>query len=193
MTGGKRSWNWSRYCCCSVLKSCLTVPLCPNGLQHDTLPCPSPAPSFLKSMSIESMILSDHLILCCPLLLFPSVFPSIRVLSNQSALQSRWPKHWSFSFSISPSNEYSGLIPLGLTGLISLQSKRLLRVFSSTTVWKHQFFSPQLSFWSNSHIWTWLLQNHIFDYMDICQQSDVSAFKYAIKVCHSLPSKEQAS
>ena len=80
-------------------------------LQHARLPCPSPSPGvLLKLMSIESMMPSNHLILCRPLLLLPSVFPSIRVFSNESALCIRWPKYWSFSFSISPSNEYSGLI-----------------------------------------------------------------------------------
>ena len=76
--------------------------------------------------------------------LLPSTFPSIRVFSNESVLCIRWPKYWSFSFGISPSNEYSGL-PLGWTGWISLQSKGLSRVFSNTTVQKHQFFSTQLS------------------------------------------------
>ena len=81
--------------------------------------------SLLKLMSIKSVMPSNHLILCCPLLLLPSIFPSIRVFSNDSVLHIRWPKYWSFSFSISPSNEYSGLFPLGLTGLISLLSKGL--------------------------------------------------------------------
>ena len=114
-----------------------------------------------KPMSIELMMPSNHLILCCPLLLLPSIFPSIRVFSNEPALHIRWPKYWSFSFS--PSNEYSGLISLGLTGLISLLSKGLSRVFSSTTIWNLQFFGAQLSLWSNSHICTWLLENHSFD------------------------------
>ena len=95
--------------------------------------------SLLKLMSIESMMLSNHLILCHPLL-SPSVFPSIRVFSSESALRIRWPKCWSFSFSISPSNEHPGLISLRWTGWISLQSKGLSRVFSKTTVQKHQFF-----------------------------------------------------
>ena len=89
----------------------------------------------------ESMMPSNHLILCHPLLLPSSIFPSIRVFSDESALPIRWPKHWIFSFSISPSNEYSGWFPLGWTGWISLQSKGLSRVFFSTTVKKHQFFS----------------------------------------------------
>ena len=101
--------------------------------------------SLLKLMSIESVTPSNHLILCHPLLLPPSIFPSIRVFSNESVFHSRWPKYWSFSFSISPSNEYSGLIPLGWIGWISLQSKELSRVFSNTTVQKHQFLGAQLS------------------------------------------------
>ena len=109
--------------------------------------------SFTISRSIESVMPSNHLILCRPLLLLPSVFPSFRVFSNESALCIRCSKYWSFSFSISPSSEYSGLI-LGWTGLISLQSKRLSRVFSNTTVQKHQFFGAQPSLWSNSHIHT---------------------------------------
>ena len=101
--------------------------------------------SSLKLMSIESVMPSNHLILCRPLLLPPSIFPRIRVFSNESVLHIRWPKYWSFSFSISPSNEYSGLFPLGWTGWISLLSKGLSRVFSNTTLQKHQFFSAQLS------------------------------------------------
>ena len=101
--------------------------------------------SFLKLMSVESVMPSDHLILCHPLLLPPSVFPNIRVFSSESVLHIRWRKYWSFSFNISPSNEYSGLISLGFTGWISLQSKGLSRVFSNATVQKHQFFSAQLS------------------------------------------------
>ena len=110
--------------------------------------------SLLRSMSSELVILSNHLILCCPLLLLPSVFSSIRVFSNESALHIRWPKYWSFSFNISPANEYSGLISIGLTGLISLQSKELSRVFCSITIQKHQFFGAEPSLWSNSHICT---------------------------------------
>jgi len=79
--------------------------------------------SFLKLMPIESVMPSNHLVLCHPFLFLPSIFCSIRVFSNELALHIRWPKYWSFSFSISPSNEYSGQSPLGLTGLISLQSK----------------------------------------------------------------------
>ena len=97
--------------------------------------------SLFKPMSIESVMPSKHPILCHPLLLLPSMFPSIRVFSNESDLCIRWPKCWSFSFNISPSNEHPGLI--------SLQSKGLSRVFSNSTVQKHQFFGAQLSLQSN--------------------------------------------
>ena len=100
--------------------------------------------SLPKLMSIESMMPSKHPILCHPLLLLPSIFPSIRVFSSESVLHIRWPKHWSFSFSLSPSNEHSGLISFGWTGWISLQSKGLSRVFSNTTILRHQFFCAQL-------------------------------------------------
>ena len=111
--------------------------------------------NLLKLMSIESVMPSSHLIHCCPLLFLPSIFSNIRVFFNESVVCIRLPKYWSFSFNISPSNEYSGLISFRLTGWISLQAQGLWRVFSSTTVQKHQFFSAQLSSQSNSHIHTW--------------------------------------
>ena len=101
--------------------------------------------SLLKLISIESVMPFNHLILCHPLLLLPSIFPSIRIFSNESALCIRSPKHWSYSFSTSPSNEYSGLISFRLTSLIFLLSKGFSRIFSSTTVWKHQFLGAQSS------------------------------------------------
>ena len=93
-----------------------------------------------------------------PLLLLPSLFPSIRVFSNELTLHVRWPKYWSFSFSISPSSRYSGLIFLAWTGWISLQSKGLSRGFSNITFQKHQFFGAQPSLRSDSHFQTWLLE-----------------------------------
>ena len=96
-------------CCCSVVSNSLR----PHGLQHARLPCPFLSfisRSLLKLLSVESVMPSNHLILCRPLLLLPSIFPSTGVFSNESTLCIRWPKYWSFSFSISPSNEYSGLI-----------------------------------------------------------------------------------
>ena len=100
--------------------------------------------SLLKLMSITSVMPSNHLILCCPLLLLPSIFPSIRAFSNESVLCIRWPKYWSFS--ISPSNEYSELISFRIDWLDLLAVQRTLsRVFSNTTVQNHQFFGAQLS------------------------------------------------
>ena len=111
--------------------------------------------SSLELMSIESVTPSSHLILCRPLLLLLPIPSSIRVFSNESTLYMRWPKYWNFSFSISPSNEHPRSSPLEWTGWMSLQSKGLSRVFSNTTVQKHQFFSAQPSSQSNSHIHTW--------------------------------------
>ena len=110
--------------------------------------------SLLKLTSIESVMPSSHLILCCPFLLLPPIPPSIRIFSNESTLLMRWPKYWSFSFSIIPSKVFPGLISFRMD---SLQSKGLSRVFSNTTVQKHQFFSAQLSSQTNSHIHTCLL------------------------------------
>ena len=107
--------------------------------------------SSLKLMSIESVMPSNHLILCCPLLLLPSIFPSIRVFSNVSVLCIRWPKYWSFSFSISPSNEYSGLISfrMGWLDLLAIQRalKSLLQHHNSkaSILWPSAFFIVQLS------------------------------------------------
>ena len=114
--------------------------------------------SLPKLTSIESVMPSNDLILCCPLLLLPSIFPSIRDFSNESILPIRRPKYWSFSFSTSPSNEYSGLISFRMywLDLLTVQGtlKSLLQHHSS----KHQFFGTQLSLQSNSHIHTWLLE-----------------------------------
>ena len=128
----------------SVTQSCLT--LCdPMDCSMPGLPVHHQPQSFHKLMSIELMMSSNHIILCRPLHLLPSVFPSIRVFSNESNLRMRWPKYWSFSFSISPSNEYSGLISfrMGWLDLSVVQGtlKSLLQHHSSN----HQFFSAQLS------------------------------------------------
>ena len=101
--------------------------------------------SLLKLMSIESVMPSNQLILCRPFLLLPSIFPSIKIFSKESVLHIRWPTYWSFSFSISPSNEHPELISFRMDWLDPLQSKGLSRVFSNTPVQKHQFCSAQLS------------------------------------------------
>ena len=112
--------------------------------------------SLLKLITIQAMMPSNHLILCCPLLLLPSIFPSIRVFSNEFQLFTSGGQSIGTSASVLPVN-IQDLFPLELTGLISLQSKGLSRVFN-TTVQKHLFFSAQPSLWSNSHIHTWLLE-----------------------------------
>ena len=134
----------------SVAQSCLT--LC------DSIDCNTPGfsvcyqlQSSFKLMSIESVMPSNQLILCYPLLLLPSIFPSIKVFSNESALRIRWPKYWRFSFSISPSNEYSGLISFRMDwlDLLAVQGtlKNLLQHHSSkaSILWHSAFFIVQLS------------------------------------------------
>ena len=114
--------------------------------------------SLLKLMFIKSVMPSNHLILCRPLLLPPSIFPRIRVFSNESALHIRWPKYWSFRFSISPSNEYSGLISFRIDwfDLLGVQRifKNLIQHYSS----KASVLGCSAFFMSNSHIHTWLLE-----------------------------------
>ena len=115
--------------------------------------------SLLKLMSIESVMPSNHLILCCPLLLLPPIPPSIRVFSNELTLQMKWPKYWSFSFSISSSSEYPGLISFRMDwlDLLTVQGtlKSLLQHHSlKASIQMHQFFGAQLSSQSNSHIHT---------------------------------------
>ena len=142
----------------SVAQSCPT--LCDSiDCSMQGLPLHHQLWNLLKFMSIESVMPSNHLTLCRPLLLLLSIFPSIRVFSNESALHIRWPKYWSFSFSISPSNEHSGLrsFRIDWLDLLAVQGT-LSRVFSNTTVQKHQFFSTQLSLQSNSDIHTWPLE-----------------------------------
>ena len=136
--------------------------------------------SLLKLMSIELMMPSNHLILCHPLLLLPSIFPSIRVFSNGLFTWGSQSIRASASSSVFPMNIQDWFL-LGLASLISVQSKGLSRVFSNTTVQKHQFFSTQPSLWSNSHIHIWLLEKkYSFDHTDLCWQSNVSAFQYAV-------------
>ena len=143
---------------CSVMSDSLQ----PHGLQHTRSPCPSPTPRVYSNSSIELVMPSNHLILCCPLLL-PSFFPSIRVFSSKSVLCIRWPKYWSFSFSISPSNEYSGLISFRIDWL-DLCSPRDSQESSPTPQFKtinsslfSLLYSPTVT--SIHDHW----KNHIFD------------------------------
>ena len=100
-----------------------------HGLQHTRLPCPSLTPRVYSNSSIELVMPPNHLVLCCPFFLLPAIFPSIRVFSNESALCTRWPKYWSFSFNISLSNEYSGLISFRMDWLDLLAVQRTLKSF----------------------------------------------------------------
>ena len=159
-------------CCCSVAYLCLT--LC------DPMDCSTPGFPVLRSllnlMSIESVMPSSHLILCHPLLLLPSFFSSIRVFSNKSVLPFRWPRYWSFSFSIIPSKEYPGLISFIMDwfDLLAVQEtlKSLLQHHSlkALILWCSACVMVQLT--SIHDYW----KNHSFDYMDLCWQSDVCAF-----------------
>ena len=131
--------------------------------------------SLLKLMSIESVMPSNHLIPCHPPLLLPSIFPSIRIFSNELALRIRWPKYWSFSLSISPSNEYSGLISIRIDWFDLLEVQGMLKSLlqnQSSKVWywkkKKKYGLPLTSI---QDYW----KNHSFNYMDTCRQSNVSA------------------
>ena len=114
--------------------------------------------SLFKLMSIELVMPSNHLIVFNPSFFLPSIFPSIKVFSNELFVCLRWPKYWSFSFSTVLPMNIQGWFSLGLSGLISLLSKGLLRVFSSTTIWRHQFFGAQTYLQSRLHIHAWLLE-----------------------------------
>ena len=154
-------------------RSVVSDSLWPHGLQHARLPCPSTpracSNSCPSSQWCHPTISSSVVSFSC-LQSFPASgsFPVSRLFASGG-------HSIGASASVLPMN-IQGWFPLGLTGLVSLQSKGLSRVFSSTTVWKHQFFSAQPSLWSNSVIHTSLLENHSFYYKDLCQQSDVSAF-----------------
>ena len=128
--------------------------------------------SLLKFMSTESVMLFNHLILCCPLYFLPSIFPSTRIFFSESALQIRWPKYWSLSFSISPSNEYSGLISFRIDGfdLLAVQGSSPAQVESISSSVLSLLYDPTLT--SIHDYW----KNQSFDYMKFCWQTDVSTF-----------------
>ena len=141
-----------RTCCCSCSVTPLCLTLCnPMNCSTSGLPVHHQFPEFTKLLSIESVMPSNHLILCHPLLLLPSIFPNIRVFSNESALRMRWPKYWSFSFSISPSNEDPGMVSFRMDwlDLLAVQGtlKSLLQHHSSkaSILRSSAFFTVQLS------------------------------------------------
>ena len=140
-------------------------------------------------MSIESVMPSSHLILCCPLLLLPPIPPSIRVFSNESTLRMRWPKYWSFSFSISPSKGHPGLISFRMDwlDLLAVQGTPTPQFKSINSLVFSLLYGPTLI--SIHDYW----KNHSFDYRNLCWQSDTSALKYAVWVCQSFSSKDKAA
>ena len=148
----------------------------PHGLQHSRPPCHLPSPrACSNSCPLSQWCHPNHLVLCHPLFLLPSIFPSIRVFSNGLALCIRWPKYWSFTFSISPSNEYSGLLSFRMDWFdLAVQGtlESLLQHHSSkaSTFQRSAFFMVQLT--SVHDYW----KNHSFDQTDLCWQSNVSAF-----------------
>ena len=143
--GERKTWCFPRVQFSSVQSlSCVRLFVIPWTAAHQASLSITNSQNLLKLMAIESVMPSSHLILCSPLFLLPSIFPSIRVFPNKSVLHIKWPKFWSFSLSVSPSKEYSGLISFRIDW-ISLQSKGLSRVFSNTTVQRNQFFDTQLS------------------------------------------------
>ena len=160
---------------CSVVSDSLW----PHGLQQSRLPCPSLSPGVCSNSCLLS--------LWC----HPTISSSVALFSSCSQsfpASGSFPMSWLFTIggqSTGASDSASvcsvniqGHFPLGWTSLVSLLSKGLSRVFSSTTIWKHQFLSTQSSLWSNFHIHTWLWKNHSFDYMDLCWQSDVSSLLF---------------
>ena len=137
--------NWILNISCSVAHSCLT--LCdPRGCSTPGFPDLHISWNLLKLMSIESMMPSNHFILCCPLLFLPSILSSIRVFSNDSTLCIRWPKYWSSSFIMSPSNEYSGLISFRTDWLDLLAVQGTLKSLLQHPFWLSGFFTVQLSY-----------------------------------------------
>ena len=144
----------THFCCCSVTKSC---PI-PWTAERQASLSFTISWILLKFMSIELVMLPNHLILCHPFLLPPSIFPSIRVFSNESALLIRWPKYWSFSFTMSPLSEYSVLVSFKVDWFDRLAFQGTLKSLLQHDSSKASFFRAQLSLWPNSHIHTWLLE-----------------------------------
>ena len=138
----------------SFIRSVMSDSVTPWTAAHQASLSFTVSQSLLKLMSIESVMAYSGFVLCCPLLLLPSIFPSIKVFSNESALCIRWAKYWSFRFIIRSAKEYSGLISFRIDWLDLLAIQGLSRVFYNTTVQKHQFFGSQPYICSNSHIHT---------------------------------------
>ena len=170
-------WGWGGVQFSSVRSlSRVRLFVTPRTAAHQASLLITNSSGLLKLMSIESVMPSNHLILCHPLLLLPPILPRIRVFSNESALRIRWPKYWSFSFNISPSNEHSGLISFRMDWLdllvVQVTLKTLIQHHSSKALipWHSVLYSPPLT--SMHDYW----KNHSLDYGDLCWKSNVSAF-----------------
>ena len=182
-------------CCCSVAQLyptlCDSIDCSMPGFLSFTMPW-----SLLKLMSIKYLMPSNHLVLCYPLFLPPSIFPSIRVFSNESGLCIGWPKNWSFSFSISPSNDYSELIYFRIDWFDLLAVQGTLKVFFSTTVRKYQFFASLLhgptltsihDYWKNHiHIFTLFFFLDSFLYRPLQSSLCYTAGSYQLSIIMSL-------
>ena len=174
--------NWYTLLSVQFSHSVMSDSLRPHRLQYAMLPCLSPTSgAYSKLMSIELVMLSNHLTLCRPLLLLPSIFPSIRVFPDESVLRIRWPKYWSFSFSNSPSSEYSGLISFRMDWLDLLAIQGTLKESSPTPQFESinssvlsLVYGPTLTFIHDC----W--KSHSFDSADLCRQNYVFAFYYAV-------------
>ena len=162
-----------------------------HGQQNARLPILHYLPELAVFISIQSVMPSSHLILCCPFLLLPSVFPRIRAFSNESVLCIRWPKYWSLSFSINPSNEHSGLMSfntdwfdlLAVQGTVKSSPTPLFKSINSSAL--SYLYGPTLTYIHDYK------KSHSFGQLDLCWQSDVSAFQHASQVYHDFSSKQQ--
>ena len=154
-------WNGLVHLRCRVQQSNFTGVVAVHSVTqtlYDPMDCSTPGFPVLHHLPEFAQTHIHWVIICHPLLLLLSIFPNIRVFSNESALHIRWPKYWSFSFSISSSTEYSGLISFRIGWFDLLPVHGILKSLLCTTIWNHQFFGTQPSLWSNSHIYTWLLE-----------------------------------
>ena len=166
----------------------------PHRLQHSRLPYPPSSPEVCpSSCPLHQWCNYSHFIFWGNLLLLPSIFPSIREFSNESAVCIRWPKYWNFSFSISPSNEYSGLISLKINWFDLLAAHGTLwsllqhHISKASILWHSISFTVQLS---QPYVTT--RKTIALTIMDLCQQSNVSAFQHTVLVCHSFLAKKQS-
>ena len=178
--------------CCSVTQSCQLFSIPWTAALHASLSL-TISWSLPKFVSIVLVMSSNHLNLWCLLLLLPSILPSIRAFSNELAFHIRWPKYWSFNFSFSPSNEYSGLVSLKIDYFDLLAVQRALMSLLQHHNLKASILELCLLNSPAPKIICDHWEDHSLDYTDLCWQSDVFAFQHHVLVCHSFPAKKQSS